>query len=177
MDKLVTLFKNNQKYIYIAIAVIVFAIVLYVLIGRRRHTDVYGLQSVQGQQGPQGPQGQQNYPVPSQHPVPAQEGQIEGFGHKKEPIKIVVFYAPWCPHCHQLLDGDNSVWSKLKQKLSGRDDVVFDQIDCDKHPEMATQFKIKGFPTIMRIGNGKVKEYNAEGERTVEALEGFIDSE
>jgi thioredoxin-like negative regulator of GroEL len=52
---------------------------------------------------------------------------------------------------------------------------MIDQVNCDEQPELATKFGIKGFPTILKIKKDKIETF--EGDRTLDALEGFIDSE
>jgi thioredoxin-like negative regulator of GroEL len=69
--------------------------------------------------------------------------------------------------------GPDSTWEKLKQKLGHK--VKFEEVNCDEKPEMATQFGVKGFPTILKLKKDKVDEFG--GERSLEGLEGFVNSD
>lgn len=90
------------------------------------------------------------------------------------PKKLILFYAPWCPHCKGLMDGEQSVWQSLLRKYGGRKDMAIDQVNCDEKPEMATQYGIGGFPTIMMFNGGK--SYTYDGNRSLEDLEKFIET-
>lgn len=125
-------------------------------------------QHVQGNQRHEGSQGQQG-----------QQGQQAHQGGE-EPKKLVLFYAPWCPHCKDLLqptDKNNGkpAWSMLKQKLGGRKDITMDEIDCDAKPELASKYEVKGFPTVILFkGNQKV---DYDGDRSMESLEKFLETQ
>ena len=54
------------------------------------------------------------------------------------------FYAPWCGHCKKL----EPVWSHVAQALYGTD-VRVGRVDCTRFTGMATEFSVKGYPTIM----------------------------
>jgi len=62
----------------------------------------------------------------------------------------------------------------LARKHGGRKDVVIDQINCDEKPEMATQYGVGGFPTIMLFQGDKT--YTYDGDRSLESLERFLES-
>ena len=116
---------------------------------------------------------------PGQAPPPPMNPGVQGmeeFGPKsEEPTRIVLFFAPWCPHCKGMMAGEDSVWEKLKKKHGHHRGLTLDQVNCDEQPELATRFGIKGFPTILKMKKDKVEQY--EGDRTLESLEGFIGSD
>jgi thiol-disulfide isomerase/thioredoxin len=85
-------------------------------------------------------------------------------------IQLIVFFAPWCGHCHIFMDGKESVWEQLKR--GHHEEVTFVQVNCDENRELVQKFNIRGFPTILKIKNTKVIPF--EGERTVKALEEFM---
>jgi thiol-disulfide isomerase/thioredoxin len=101
---------------------------------------------------------------------PQMQPKGNGMGQKK----MILFYAPWCPHCKSLMEGDGSVWQSLARKHHGRPDVSIDQINCDEKPEMATQYGVGGFPTIMLFQGDKT--YTYDGDRSLESLERFLES-
>merc|ERR1711997_957718 len=84
---------------------------------------------------------------------------------------LVEFYAPWCGHCKQLVP----TWDKLGEKYKDSDSVVI-----AKRYSTANELedvKIQGFPTIklFKKGDNTVIDYN--GERTLDGLVKFIDSD
>jgi thiol-disulfide isomerase/thioredoxin len=99
---------------------------------------------------------------------PTQEMQ----GGGEEQTKLVIFFAPWCPHCEHFMKGADSIWEKLKSKHAHRKDIQFEQINGDEKPELATKFGIKGFPTILKFKKDKVEEF--VGERTLGELSKFL---
>jgi protein disulfide-isomerase A6 len=74
---------------------------------------------------------------------------------------IVEFYAPWCGHCQQL----KPEYIRMASKLKGI--VNVGAVDCDnkQNGAIASEYGIKGFPTIKVItADGRVHDYN--GART-----------
>lgn len=54
------------------------------------------------------------------------------------------FYAPWCGHCKKL----DPVWNHVAHALYGTE-IRVGRVDCTRFTAVATEFNIKGFPTIM----------------------------
>ena len=95
------------------------------------------------------------------------------------------FYAPWCGHCKKL----EPIWNQVSQSLYPPV-VRVAQVDCTRFSAVATQYKVKGFPTLLlyatfcidlnistlkfmflsspSMKNGETFHYN--GERSREAL-------
>ncbi|CAH1284891.1 unnamed protein product [Diabrotica balteata] len=62
---------------------------------------------------------------------------------------LIKFYAPWCGHCQKL----EPVWFEVSKALKKVSSVRVGQVDCSKFPEIATEFGIRGYPTIKFISS------------------------
>lgn len=80
---------------------------------------------------------------------------------------VVVLYAPWCPHCHALLE----VLPALAQTLQAAETPVrVGTIDADAETAVQMQFSLSAFPTVYRVHDGAAYELPAGVERTATAL-------
>jgi protein disulfide-isomerase-like protein len=95
-----------------------------------------------------------------------EDGEREGFGVSRP--SMVLFYAPWCPHCKSMM-GD---WEKLQNEVGSDVEVV--KVNCDEKPEMAEQYDVKGFPTIILFKEGKKVHF--EGSRNLDNFLEFLRS-
>lgn len=82
-----------------------------------------------------------------------------------------MFFAPWCGHCKQL----DPVYAELGAKYADNAEVVIAKMDATANELEHT--KINSFPTLKfyKKETNEVIEYN--GERTLEGLSKFIDSD
>lgn len=69
--------------------------------------------------------------------------------------KVVLYYANWCPHCHNFMPE----WNKLIKMLNNNG-IKTEQYDYVKNPSPADKEKIGGFPTIKLFYKGKSTELN-----------------
>jgi|UniRef100_A0A6C0BLY8 thiol-disulfide isomerase/thioredoxin len=155
MDSLKQIFTDYQTPIYIAGILIILMIVLR-FVARKRVT--YQVQFVPGA---------------FRHGMRGMRGGFEE-APKDEKTKVVVFFAPWCPHCKHFMDGQESLWEKLKQAYSQRADLLFDQVNGDEQKDLAKKMEVDGYPTILKIKKGKVETF--VGDRTLDALSAFVDA-
>ncbi|OIT03332.1 PREDICTED: protein disulfide-isomerase-like [Nicotiana attenuata] len=86
---------------------------------------------------------------------------------------VVEFYAPWCGHCKKLAPE----YEKAASVLSSHDPpIVLAKIDASDEANrgLATQYQLKGFPTIKIFRNGgkKIQEYN--GPREADGIVSYI---
>ena len=76
------------------------------------------------------------------------------------------FGTEWCPHCKTA----QNPWNGLKDRVSAEGGKVngvkihFTEVDCDKDPELASQYNVKGYPTIKYARGKQVVEYDAKPE-------------
>lgn len=112
---------------------------------------------------------QNNAPEPY-HPsiaIPRYE-HFEGTARK---CSLKLFYADWCGHCQRfkpVFDGELSDAVK-KEGLP----CSLEKVDCDKNPDMAKKYNIKGFPTLI-FENEKNDVVEYQGERTADAIVKFL---
>jgi protein disulfide-isomerase A1 len=76
---------------------------------------------------------------------------------------LVEFYAPWCGHCQTLAPEYAKAATALK-----KDGVVLAKVDATEHSELAHQFEVRGFPTMLWFVNGEHKPYS--GGRKAEEI-------
>eukprot|EP00796_Vickermania_ingenoplastis_P007257 gene7257-5104_t len=85
---------------------------------------------------------------------------------------VILFYAPWCGHCQKFKDE----YRRLGAILG--DSVRLGAVDGDEYSQLAHEFNVKGFPTILYYPMGtkthqsKPEEY--QGPRTASAIQKFI---
>ncbi|KFK27591.1 hypothetical protein AALP_AA8G403600 [Arabis alpina] len=76
---------------------------------------------------------------------------------------MVEFYAPWCGHCQSLAPEYAAAATELKN-----DGVVLAKIDATEENELAQEYSVQGFPTILFFVDGEHKPYT--GGRTKETI-------
>ena len=81
-----------------------------------------------------------------------------------KPRAAVLFYAPWCKHCHDLLP--------KYQEVAQRSALPMGMVNCDENAKVVSLYGLRGFPTVMRFVDGQM-EHEYEGDRTVASLAAF----
>ena len=80
---------------------------------------------------------------------------------------LLILYAPWCPHCHTVLDRLPELVESIK-KAEGH--VNIGVVDADTEPAIQMQFSMHGFPTLFMIHDGQAYSHPIAIGRSVEAL-------
>ncbi len=62
---------------------------------------------------------------------------------------LVDFFATWCGPCQAL----SPVLKEVKDSLGDRVSII--KIDVDKNQQLASQYQVRGVPTMMLFQNGK----------------------
>lgn len=98
---------------------------------------------------------------------------------QSDDVWLVEFFAPWCGHCKNL----EPEWKKAAKELKGK--VKLGALDATAHQSKASEYGVRGYPTIKFFAGGKksgpsdAQEY--DGGRTASdivawALEKHVDS-
>ncbi|KAG2624763.1 hypothetical protein PVAP13_3KG173500 [Panicum virgatum] len=86
---------------------------------------------------------------------------------------LVEFYAPWCGHCKKLAPEYEKLGASFKKAKS----VLIAKVDCDEHKSICSKYGVSGYPTIQWFPKGSLEPKKYEGQRSVEALAEFVNSE
>ncbi|TRY84141.1 hypothetical protein DNTS_026041 [Danionella cerebrum] len=78
---------------------------------------------------------------------------------------LVEFYAPWCAYCHTF----ESIWYEVGAELKSMGSPVnVGKIDTTQHTSVASEYNIRGYPTI-KLFKGDVT-FDYKGQRTKDAI-------
>ena len=79
---------------------------------------------------------------------------------------VFLFGTEWCPHCKTA----QKPWTEIQEKVKAGGGTVngvrinFKKVDCDKDEKLASQYNVKGYPTIKYARGNQVIEYDAKPE-------------
>merc|ERR1711991_860228 len=84
---------------------------------------------------------------------------------------LVEFFAPWCGHCKALAPE----WEKVASAFQNEPNCVVAAVDADSHRELASEFGVSGYPTILAFpGDDKSGEEKYSGGRTADDITEYL---
>jgi len=87
---------------------------------------------------------------------------VETESFQSSDARLVLYYAPWCPHCTNFMPEWKSMGDS--KKVNGVS-VSIEAIDCDAQPEVAERENISGYPTVKLHLGDKVHEYDGARDK------------
>ncbi|HZW54912.1 MAG TPA: thioredoxin [Nitrososphaerales archaeon] len=69
---------------------------------------------------------------------------------KRHELLVVDFWAPWCGPCRMV----SPVVEQLAREYAGK--VTFGKLNVDENPNISSQYRVQGIPTILIFKNGRV---------------------
>ena len=108
-------------------------------------------------------------------------GSSGSSGNSNDDIKLILFYADWCPHCKAIKNANNTGEWDLFRNEHNDDEYIVDgktikiyehEADDNNNKIIPNNYNIKGYPSIVLDINGK--HYHYETKITKNRLEEFV---
>lgn len=87
---------------------------------------------------------------------------------------IVIAKADWCGHCKKAAPEFQKLVSASPLSLNNGSNVVVKMLDADQDKSELSNYKVRGYPTILIVDGSQVTEY--PGERTYDGVMSFLNS-
>ena len=104
-------------------------------------------------------------PMSQQH---SNNASAEYIRRSSEKPQMMWFFAEWCGHCRMMRES----WENASK--SAAQVAEWHAIDCGQANPTAQEFDVQSFPTVKRIKNGKIMDF--QDDRTEGALIRFAQS-
>ena len=83
------------------------------------------------------------------HPIEISDATFDQEVVKADTVVLVDFWAEWCGPCKMIAP----IVEELAEEFDGK--VKFTKLDVDSNPRSATNFGIRGIPTLLIFNDGK----------------------
>lgn len=87
---------------------------------------------------------------------------------------VVICKADWCGHCKKAAPEFGKLLAASPITLKDGTKATVKILDADKDKSEISQYKVKGFPTVLIVDGGQTTEY--PGERTASGIIEFLNS-
>ncbi|MFB6146565.1 MAG: thioredoxin [Halobacteriaceae archaeon] len=84
----------------------------------------------------------------------------------QHPVVLLEFYADWCGPCQML--------EPVLESIAAGTDAAVVKVDVDQAQQLASQYQVRGVPTLMVFDDGEVVE-RMTGARDQETLERLVE--
>jgi protein disulfide-isomerase A6 len=96
----------------------------------------------------------------------------EGFSNASK--SVVICKADWCGHCKNAAPEFNKLLTASPITLKDGSKATVKILDADKDKSELSQYKVKGFPTVLIVDGDVTTEY--PGKRTANDITEFLNS-
>ena len=100
------------------------------------------------------------------------ERTTEGFSNAGK--SVVICKADWCGHCKKAAPEFNKLLEASPITLKDGSKATVKILDADKDKSELSQYKVKGFPTVLIVDGDVTTEY--PGKRTANDITEFLNS-
>jgi protein disulfide-isomerase A1 len=98
----------------------------------------------------------------------------ETFATLEKSANFLMFYTDWCPHCTHAKPEFKKVIDKCASgELDGKK-IVVKMINAEENKDMAREYKVEGYPTLIFTKDGK--NYTYEGNRTEKDMMSYLET-
>ena len=87
---------------------------------------------------------------------------------KSNNLWLILFCAPWCGHCKAF----HPQFEKLAKSTKGL--FKIGAVNCEEERDLASKYKIDGFPTVLFFGEDKTKTEEYEGNRKADKIVDYL---